>query len=848
MRKLGKIFLSVVMILAMTLGNTLAVTVEGTYEESSNVIEAISIYKNQAESDSLSIMNSWGRDPDYVTDKTIIGGTALKFEMLVNAGPNEFFFKSVDKVEEGVEILKTYDISALKETGYLRMLVYPETELTDFAGGVNLVLYSGDRANASAKQSNIVSIKNQLTLNKWNLVTVPVASFANEEIELSKISRILFQSGGEYADKSLSYYVQNVAFCDEAGLNITKAEYANGSITLNWTPKTITPAQYSVKCNGEELVKTTAATYSYAPSQKGCINEYTIEALNQNGDVIYTSAAKSVFIANPATTAAATVYKSSKPDTITVSTLPNWGVPSYTDENTVIGGKSMKWSMYGANDNQLKIELAAGSHINAAQAAENNGYMRMLIYPKTELASLPGKVSTFFYGKNKNYPTSSPYQYVNARVVDITNQLTLNKWNIVEVPMTEFAKDNEHVDVSDINQVWLRAYGDYAADSLVLYVQDIAFYTDADVKISSATYNNGKVTLKWTSTADAANYVIKCNGKEIAEKGGTINLAIITPETYGEVVSYTVEAVDTDGNVIAASDERLMFIENKNDVAAKKVTVFGTSKGTLSISTLPNYGGYKAYTGNTPLGGEAITLSVYSKATIDQYNWGGANGLKIETPTEKIDASADEIGGYMRMLIYPETQLSAFPGDIVTAIYSKDASGVKQSNVITINDKLEMNKWNTVTIPVSELLGEGNQGVDMSNITQIAINMQGNYANDGDCVFYVQGIEFGTTAEVHANGITAVKNGNNVTFTAKVNNLSAADATPALIAVAYNANGSLADIKVFDKTTISAGAMGTVSGEITLPSNTTYKAMLVTDISSMRPMTKAVEEPTETVE
>ena len=79
----------------------------------------------------------------------------------------------------------------------------------------------------------------------------------------------------------------------------------------------------------------------------------------------------------------------------------------------------------------------------------------------------------------------------------------------------------------------------------------------------------------------------------------------------------------------------------------------------------------------------------------------------------------------------------------------------------------------------------------------------------------------------------------------QVNNLTSAEATPALIAAAYNANGSLADIKIFNTTTITAGNIGTVSGTLTLPSNTTYKAMLVTDTAGMKPITKAAAEAAE---
>ena len=129
MKKIGRIFLLMALIMAMCLGNTPAATIEGdTYEDPPNVIETVSVYKNQEKSSSLSIVNSWGREPGYGTDKTIIGGTALKFNMRVSAkaGPNEFFFKQVERKETDengnvtAEIFKMHDISGLKETGYLK--------------------------------------------------------------------------------------------------------------------------------------------------------------------------------------------------------------------------------------------------------------------------------------------------------------------------------------------------------------------------------------------------------------------------------------------------------------------------------------------------------------------------------------------------------------------------------------------------------------------------------------------------------------------------------------------------------------------------------------------------------
>ena len=844
MKKIGRIFLLMALIMAMCLGNTPAATIEGdTYEDPPNVIETVSVYKNQEKSSSLSIVNSWGREPGYGTDKTIIGGTALKFNMRVSAkaGPNEFFFKQVERKETDengnvtAEIFKMHDISGLKETGYLRMLVYPETELTDFAGEVKFVLYDGDRANKSSKQSNIVSIKNQLTLNKWNLVKIPVASFANDSIDLSRISRILFQSLGDYEENSLTYYVQNIGFCDEMGLNITAAEYTDGSVNLAWTPKAVTPAQYSVKCNGDEIAKTAETAYSYVPTEKGEILEYTVDALNENGAVICTSGAKSLYIDDPKTITVASVYKDSKPDTLTILTLSNWGYPAYTDENTIIGGKAIKWSMRAEAGNQLKMEL---NPTIDASAAEENGYLSMLVYPKTELETLPGNISVFYYGNGKD-----------TNVVNVSDQLTMNKWNLVKVPVATLINDRGTLDSSKINQVWIRAAGEYEANALTLYVQNIEFCTESNVEITKATYSNGKVTLNWQSNITPANYVVKCGGEVIGTYKGTQKFVLITPNKYGTVAVYTVEALDAEGKVITESAERMLFIENKNDISANKVTVFRNSKASdTTISVLPNYGGYKAYTGTSPLGGEAMTMSVLSKATIDAHNekdsgqWGYTNGLKVEVTGK--DVSNNKIGGYLRMLVYPQTKLEAFPGKVNTAIYSKNAAGkVEQSNVIYIDGMLEMNKWNTVTIPMASLLNGSN--VDISNITQIAFNAIGDYENDGDCIFYVQGIEFGITEDVHANEIAAEKSGNTVTFSAEVNNLTGSAASPAIIAAAYTADGKLESVEIFNKDSVESKNTGVVSGTFELPENTTYKAMLVYDTAAMKPITKVLAEAAE---
>ena len=195
------------------------------------------------------------------------------------------------------------------------------------------------------------------------------------------------------------------------------------------------------------------------------------------------------------------------------------------------------------------------------------------------------------------------------------------------------------------------------------------------------------------------------------------------------------------------------------------------------------------------------------------------------------------------MLVYPETKLEAFPGKVNTAIYSKTDGKVEQSNVIYIDGMLEMNKWNTVTIPMASLLNGSN--INTANITQIAINAMGDYENDGDCIFYVQGIEFGITEDVHANEITAEKNGNTVTFSVEVNNLTGSAAAPAIIAAAYTADGKLESVEIFNKDSVESKNTGVVSGTFELPENTTYKAMLVNDTTAMKHITKVLAEAAE---
>ena len=793
-------------------------------------VEAVSVYKNQARNDNVVYIEhqKWG-SIGYSDENTIIGGTAAKWSMRTDGENNQIYFKTQHLNEEGNVVYRPYDISGIKETGYLSMLIYPKTELADFLNDIKVVLYSGPQ-NATAKQSNIVSIKNQLEMNKWNVVKVPLATFANGQIEFANTSRILIQSYGAYEANSMTYYIQNVRFCDEAGVSISSAAYENGSVNINLETKNITASKYVIKCNGEVVTETAEKSYSYTPSEKGQILEYTVEATDDNSGITYTSTAKSVYVEDPSKITVASVYKNSKPDTLTILTLSNYDYPTYTDENTIIGGKAIKWSMRAEAGNQLKMEM---NPTIDASAAEESGYLSMLVYPKTELETLPGNISVFYYGNGKD-----------TNVVSISDQLTMNKWNLVKVPVATLINDRgTTLDSSKINQVWIRAAGEYEANALILYVQNIEFCTESNVEITKATYANGKVTLNWQSNITPASYVVKCDGEVIGTYKGTAKFALITPKKYGTVAVYTVEALDADGEVIAESAERMLFIENKNDISANKVTIFGNSKESdTTISVLPNYGGYKAYTGTSPLGGEAMTLNVFSKATIDNRGWSGVNGLKIETTGK--DVSNNKIGGYLRMLVYPQTKLEAFPGKVNTAIYSKNAAGkVEQSNVIYIDGMLEMNKWNTVTIPMASLLNGSN--VDISNITQIAFNATGDYENDGDCIFYVQGIEFGITEDVHANEITAEKSGNTVTFSAEVNNLTGSAASPAIIAAAYTADGKLESVEIFNKDSVESKNTGVVSGTFELPENTTYKAMLVNDTTAMKPITKVLAEAAE---
>ena len=535
------------------------------YYDDSSKHEAISIYKNQTRNiNNLYIENQvWG-EPQYSAEHTIIGGTAVKWNMRAGDG-NRIYFKTQQLNTEGNRELRPYDISGIKETGYLSMLVYPKSELSDFAGAINLALYSGPE-NSSAKQSRIISIKDQLKMNKWNLVKVPVADFKNDDIDLTAVSRILFQSLGAYAADSVTYYIQNVRFCDETDINITSAEYDGRNITISWSTKNIFGGKYTVECNGTKAAETDGTSCTFAQEAKGKIYEYTVSAADSSGNVIKKSTICSRFFEDENKVSKITLLGNSKPSEsdVTVSVLPNWGSYNGNGEYAILGGKSALISVksrktisaapsYWTKDNGLKLEFKENKDISEFT---ENGYLRMLVYTKTDIEKFPGEIKVVLYSG-----TDSESKESNAKVV--TDKIAMNKWSAVEIPVADMIKTG--LDISKISQLQFIATGDYENDGeCEFYIQGIEFHrekglftdginceiTGNTAKISAKIYNFTDFDVSPIIIAAAYNEdgslakVEKFGGAAVAKgKNDTLNVTFTAPEGKN-IKAMLIESID----------------------------------------------------------------------------------------------------------------------------------------------------------------------------------------------------------------------------------------------------------------------------------------------------------------
>lgn len=260
----------------------------------------------------------------------------------------------------------------------------------------------------------------------------------------------------------------------------------------------------------------------------------------------------------------------------------------------------------------------------------------------------------------------------------------------------------------------------------------------------SAVSDVGTAALEWNDVG-AAKYVIERGGETIGEVDGDIfTFTDFAPEG-DSVADYTVNALDSDGN-ITESDKTQVFVQDPNTVVKQMFFDCGS-------------GSYIKYEG-----GKAVHYDYNTVASRDG-DWKGMNegdialkpgkSLKLSylQKTNYINFSFPEIdisdikdNGFFGFLAYTDAENTE---DLPNPAFG--STGWKSSNDVDLKNKVTPGKWTFIKINISDVM---NSQLDLTRINHIRFTTNGSSA---DFDMYIQGLGFYKSAAVMLNSVTEDK-------------------------------------------------------------------------------------------
>ncbi len=245
-------------------------------------------------------------------------------------------------------------------------------------------------------------------------------------------------------------------------LNVTSKD---GAAVLTWDAVDGAASYYILKDYGYlDNVDGDTLQYTDTDVEIGHGYSYIVAAQDENGDDIWMSDEASVLIEEANKMEYVSVYKNGgDTDAFVPYEMPHYGLAKYVTDKTIMGGKSMRWAIRRSEiTNELKLEMKNITY-DISELAET-GYAQFYIYPETSMQVLPD-IGFFMYGASKD-----------SNVINVSSQIQPNRWNTVKVPIADMLR-NRNTDPKVINQIWLRAFGEYTS-ATNFYIQGLGFYDE----------------------------------------------------------------------------------------------------------------------------------------------------------------------------------------------------------------------------------------------------------------------------------------------------------------------------------------------------------------------------------
>lgn len=533
------------------------------HAEGDSVVKYL-VYGSDGVSNTTTNCSSLWAGPVYDSNITSVGGKSEKLSIGTNLAGGYWAYQ-----------INQMSFSDIADNGYFEFLMY-----TDAAQVSDLPTFS--IASQGTKWGTKISLADKVELNQWNSIKIRLKDIISGQFDISKVFAMRSFMPSEISAK-YNIYIQNMQFTYTPQVVMSQPVQNNDKVSLSWNFDGGNADSYNVYCNGVFLENTPFTELEEDIIEYNVINEYYVEAVNTEGEVISTSEKKNLAIYSTDIYAHTMLYGTSGANEAIVKAVMNsktWGgFSNYSSAVTAVGGKSKIFEIK-TNYATAYIKYDLNSKINLTEIMKD-GYLQFLVYPETE-DDMNSLSQIQLSGSNTKASVS----------------VTANQWNFVSIKLSDLIESNKTSFETNGMSIYLPAS---IASDYKLYVQNLGFYGKIIPPAAEVTANgidengNSYAEIKFDKAMDEATLEASaftddngasCESVEYNEESHTVKVIFDTQLVFPKEYNITIADTVTDTFSRSVQNPELSFTTHyvQNQVFAKNITVDKSQAETGVIS------------------------------------------------------------------------------------------------------------------------------------------------------------------------------------------------------------------------------------------------------------------------
>nr|MCR4718678.1 hypothetical protein [Bacillota bacterium] len=490
-------------------------------------------------------------------------GSSVKYDML--ALKNTYTGTNTANIQLPIQFndSRSLDISSMSSYGYLSFDMYIDTNQTIGSGDMSVAVYSSSGGVTGYKQFAIEP-------NKWQKITIKLSDMGITG-SLSAVKGVRFMCGTTITE-AYSIYVQHIGFAIPVSSELISVVKGATGVDLTWYEGILSGTnKYYINRNGVKIAEVSAPATSYTDTTAvdGIVN-YTISDVDSSNNILATSPKKYYQEFNSEYSVVSSLYTNANNQQETLNWQYQFGtwnnaisadVGSFTTENAIIGGKSVKYDMQALNNTALDLPLFDNLNTYDIRDIVGTGYVRFAIYVDTD-QELTSDAMRF----RLETSTGMVHGYRAFSVEE-------NEWQIIYVKLSDIIGDSEMTRAANVNGIKFQCT-DAATGKLSFYIQEIDFVTWAGAAVKNVVLTNAAGNTVSNMTDVDTKIVANFDLREFKDVDCVI-YAVLYEEDESEVLSFAQTTISLSaGSTESVEVENIIPAEAKTQDCVYKIFVW----------------------------------------------------------------------------------------------------------------------------------------------------------------------------------------------------------------------------------------------------------------------------------